>query len=88
MALLREAPTQDAVTAMNQRLAAKRARDAFDRRLDQLEAEHAAFQSTLARVERAVRVLSDRDRPRARRRLRALGHDAPLDALENLRDAA
>ena len=61
-------------------------REALDRRLDQLEAEHAEYTRTLHAVERAVRWLPDAHRARARRRLRQLGHDEQLDALANLRD--
>ena len=87
MALLREVPSLDAVAAMNYGAAAKRARKALDRRLDQLEAERAAYTRTLHAVERAVEWLPDEtQRVRARRRLRQLGHDAQLDPFVNLRD--
>ena len=84
MALLREVPSPDAVAAMNYGAVAKRARDALDRRLDQLEHEHEQFLRTLAAVERAVQWLPDAQRVRARRQLRQLGHDAQLDPFAKL----
>ena len=44
MPLLRERPAPDTVASLNRHVAAKHARDALDRRLTQLEHEHAEFQ--------------------------------------------
>ena len=84
MALLRERPAPDTVASINLQVRAKHARDALDRRLTQLEAEHADFQHTLAAVEQAVKWLPDTERVRARRRLRDLGLAEQPDALRDL----
>ena len=73
-----------AARQLNQAVLGKRARVALERRLDQLEAEHATFTNTLIAVERAVRWLPETHRARARRRLRELGHDHQLDPFEDL----
>lgn len=72
--------------AEEQRDAARRAHAALNTRLEQLEAEHDAFQRTLVAVERAVKWLPDRQRVRARARLRRLGFDQQPDAFEGLHD--
>jgi hypothetical protein len=59
MPLLRERASADALAVHHDQLAARRARAALERRLDQLEEERAAFDRTLVNVERAVEWLPD-----------------------------
>jgi hypothetical protein len=82
--LLRGRPNPDAVASVNRHAATKRAGKALDRRLEQLEAEHAAFTRSLIAVEKAVRWLPETQRARARRRLRDLGHERQLDPFQDL----
>jgi hypothetical protein len=72
--------------ATNQRVAARRARTAFDTRIEQLEHENAALMRTLVNVEKAVKWLPDSQRVRARARLRRLGLEGQPDAFEGLHD--
>ena len=69
---------------LEQRVAHKRAREALHRRLDMLEADLERIQHVVRQIERAIPWLAPRDRARARRRLRELGHDQQLDAFADL----
>jgi predicted nucleic acid-binding Zn-ribbon protein len=91
MPQLREHPPADTIAqvtrAATQRELNRRAVQAIDRRLTQLEHEHADFTRRLANIEKAVKWLpNETQRIRARRRLRALGHDQQLDAFAGLHD--
>ncbi len=70
---------------LEQRQHDRRARDALHRRLDQLDHDATTLTLAVHQVERAVPWLAPRDRPLARRRLRELGHDEQIDALDGLR---
>lgn len=91
MTLLREVPSPTAVAdvtrAATQRELNRRAVQAIDRRLTQLEHEHADFTRRLGNIEKAVNWLpTETQRVRARRRLRALGQNEQLDAFAGLHD--
>jgi hypothetical protein len=85
MPQLREVASADALAHHRHGPTVKHARNALDTRLAQLEAEHARFDRTLLACASAVRWLPEANRPRMRRRLRALGL-VNVDVFEDLRE--